>query len=586
MISALLYLQYHSLKNRTLMRIKRLKQPKYLLGGLVGGLYFYFYFIRSFMGLPGRRQPLTLATENLALYEAVGALMLVVAILIAWLVPHERAALSFSEAEVAFLFPAPLSRRGLVHFKLLRSQTAILFTSLLLMLISNRWGGKLWFHAAGWWLLLSTLNLHFLGSSFARTLLLDRGISNWQRRLGILALLLVVAGLAAAWTWRSLPPLDRSQFVLSRPLPELFPPAKHYLEQVLTSGPLPYIIYPLRLVVRPYLATTAAGFFLALCPALLVLAAHYVWVIRSDVAFEEASLAAARKTAEKLAAVRAGNWRSAGQQLKPRRQPFALGTTGPPAVAVLWKNLISTGQAFTLRMWVSLAILAVVACVVMGQALGNSGALPVLGGIAALLLVWSLILGPQFLRQDLRQDFLLADVLKTYPLPGWQIALGEVLAPAVVLTAIQWVLLLVSMGLWSQTGQLGLDAARIIAIGLSAALIVPMLNLITLLIPNAAVLLFPAWFQTGREGPQGLEATGQRIIFLFGQLVVFLITMIPAAAAFTMVFLLARLAISPTLAIPVAAVVAAMVLSAEAALGLWLLGWLFDRLDLSNEPTA
>src|SRR5205085_7964459 len=111
--------------------------------------------------------------------------------LLAWMVPHQRAALAFTEAEVAFLFPAPVTRRGLIHFKLLRSQTAILFTTVLLTLVANRFGGRAWIHAAGWWVILSTLNLHFLGSSFARTLLLERGISNWRRRLGILLLLAV-----------------------------------------------------------------------------------------------------------------------------------------------------------------------------------------------------------------------------------------------------------------------------------------------------------------------------------------------------------------------------------------------------------
>ena len=46
MIAALLYLQYHSFRNRLVSRFKRLKQPKYLVGAIVGGLYFYFYFFR------------------------------------------------------------------------------------------------------------------------------------------------------------------------------------------------------------------------------------------------------------------------------------------------------------------------------------------------------------------------------------------------------------------------------------------------------------------------------------------------------------------------------------------------------------
>jgi ABC-2 type transport system permease protein len=186
MVSPLLYLQFYSVKNRLVLRIKRLKQPKYLVGAIVGGLYFYWYFFRTFLGAPHARNALPLLSrpEDLALFESIGALALLIIMFLAWFVPHSRAALTFTEAEIAFLFPAPISRRGLIHFKLLRSQTAILFTTLLLTLVTTRAGGKAWVHIAGWWLILSTLNLHFLGSSFARTMLLDRGITNWQRRLG------------------------------------------------------------------------------------------------------------------------------------------------------------------------------------------------------------------------------------------------------------------------------------------------------------------------------------------------------------------------------------------------------------------
>ena len=45
------------------------------------------------------------------------------------------------------------------------------------------------------------------------------------------------------------------------------------------------------------------------------------------------------------------------------------------------------------------------------------------------------MIGPQLLRQDFRQDLPLADLLKTYPLRGWQLALGELLAPAAILTS-------------------------------------------------------------------------------------------------------------------------------------------------------
>src|SRR5437867_5126852 len=141
------------------------------------------------------------------MYESVGALILFGIVLLAWFVPRKRAALIFTEAEVAFLFPAPVSHRGLIHYKLLRSQLAILFTTLFLTLASGRLaaGGNAWIRIAGWWLILSTLNLHFLGSSFARTLLLERGISNWQRRSVALALVAALAGGIIFWGRHTLP---------------------------------------------------------------------------------------------------------------------------------------------------------------------------------------------------------------------------------------------------------------------------------------------------------------------------------------------------------------------------------------------
>ena len=102
-------------------------------------------------------------------------------------------------------------------------------------------------------------------------------------------------------------------------------------------------------------------------------------------------------------------------------------------------------------------------------------------------------------------------------------------------------------------------------------------------IPNGAVLLFPAWFQASRDGAHGIEATGQRLIFMFGQLFAVIIALIPAAGFFIGVFFVLRMFLGISLVIPAASFVAAFVLGLEAALGLILLGWLFERLDLSVE---
>ena len=107
-----------------------------------------------------------------------------------------------------------------------------------------------------------------------------------------------------------------------------------------------------------------------------------------------------------------------------------------------------------------------------------------------------------------------------------------------------------------------------------------------MLIPNLAVLLFPSWFQTGKDAPHGIEATGQRLIFMVGQLVVFCLALIPAALLFTALFWAVKYVTGWVAAVPLASAAAALVLAIEGALGLMLLGRLFEMLDLSTESTG
>jgi ABC-2 type transport system permease protein len=579
MIAALLYLQYHTVRNRLVSRFKRLKQPKYLIGAIVGGLYFYFYFFRYlFRGVGGRPGVnLNFSLEHLQLFELGGALALFVIVLLAWIVPHERAVLTFTEAEVAFLFPAPVSRRTLIHFKLLRSQLRILFSVLVLTFVSGRFGGNTWIHAFGWWVILSTLNLHFLGSSFARTLLLDRGVSNWLRRLLVFGLVAAMAGAVWVWAKRTLPAPGAADLANPEALLD-------YAQRVLTAGPALYLLYPFRLVVRPFLAQDATAFFIALVPVLVLFLLHYLWVIYSDVAFEEASVDASQKLAVRLAAVRAGNWQGARKNKKARRPWFKLAATGPSATALLWKNLIGVGQAFSVRLWISIIVVAVFLGAAFAGKAQSQAASIIMASFIAIALGYSLLLGPQLLRLDFRNDLPLADILKTFPMRGWQIALGEILAPVTVLVVFQWLLLLVGSGLVLYLP--GKQEALFLAIALGAAVLLPVLDLLLLQVPNAAVLLFPSWIQTGKDSPRGIEATGQRLIFALGQMLVLLLALLPAAAAFVGVFFLLYFTVGPAAAVPLASLAATIILAVEAGFGVMLLGKLFERFDVTEEHAS
>ena len=581
MITALFYLQVQSARNRLVTRFKRLKQPKYLFGALAGGLYFYFYFFRFLFQGAGRHSPhqtaLTgLPPEFMVPLESLGAAALFIIVVLAWLIPRDRAALTFTEAEVAFLFPAPVSRRTLIHFKLLRSQLRIFISAMFLTLLTRRFGGHAWTHGFGWWLILSTLDLHFLGSSFARTLLLDRGISNRLRRLMVFAMVGGLAGVVWLWAKKTLPPLTSEDTAD----PTAF---FNYAQQLLEAGPALYLLFPFHLLVRPFFAPDTTTFLTALAPAALLFLLHYCWVIFSDVAFEEASVAASQKLATKVAAIRAGNWQAAGKKPKAKRAWFPLAPVGPAATALLWKNLIGVGQIFSARLGIILLIVMIAFFAGFGGSAHVKNFSLIAGIITAALLGYSALLGPQLLRLDFRQDLPLADLLKTYPLAGWQIALGEILAPVAVLASFQWLLLLLGCALVLFLP--GEHAGLMLAIGLSAAVLLPVLDFLMLLIPNAAVLLFPSWVQAGKDSPRGVEAIGQRLIFAVGQMLVLALALVPAVLAFAAVYFLLKLALGPVVPIPFATLAACVILAVEGGFGVLLLGRWFERFDVTEESS-
>ncbi len=577
MIGAFLFLVSRSFLNRTKARFKRLKQPKYLIGAIFGLLYLYGYFFQ-FLFARGRHGDSTLGGAA-SIMEIVGPVILFLLVASAWIFPHERAALVFSEAEIAFLFPAPVSRRALIHFKLLKSQIAILFTVLLLTLITGRLftSSHAWMRVLGWWVILSTLNLHFLGASFARTMLLERGISNWFRRVLVMLLLTGLIVLTVFWARQTiaLPAIDNiTDWAAWR----------DYLRELVATPPLSYLLYPMRLVLRPYLATSTFEFARAFLCALGLIGLHYAWVVRSNVAFEETSLKLSRRVAEKMAVMRAGR----GFDTKPTkrsRAPFALAPVGFAPIAFLWKNLIAAQAAFRGRTIVIVLIPVILIAMTMGNLGKRGGGMMVATASMVTLIgyVWSLFIGAQLVRCDFRRDLASMDVLKLFPLRGWQVVTGEWLAPVVILTAVQWAMLSLVAVLIAFGGATATLPRLPLTWIFAAGFLTPFWNGLALLIPNAAVLLFPGWFQTRVDAPQGIEVTGQRLLLLFGQMIVIVVTIIPAAVAFGLGFAPLQFAGAETVAPLVGSAGAAVVLAIEIAFGIWLVGKLFDRFDLGAE---
>lgn len=584
MLRALLYLRSHTLRNLVVSRTRRLRQPKYFAAFAVGALYFWFFFLRP-MFLPAQAHhlpidPVAVPAHFAPVLFAAAALAFCLVLAFGWIVPGPPRSLSFSEAEIAFLFPAPITRRRLVHYKLLSSQIAIFITSLFFTLLTRRWsflGGNLLTHALGWWLILSTVNLHFTGA--ALTLLrLDRDGENRSRRwLPALAALGVVALAVLVWLGHAPPPSSATGNSFEYPV--------RYLAAVFSTPPLPWLLWPAQAVLHPFFAATTAEFLGALAPAALVLLVHYLWVVRIDAPFAEASIMQAQRRSARVAAWRGGASRGRSARSGPRPGPFALASTGRPEIAFLWKNLLSTRSFFRPRVAVWSALILASLCLWLRERPDYAPFQIMLLTVGAIFTGYTWLIGPQLARQDLRSDLGNTDIFKTYPLHGWQVVLGQLLTPTAILTVLLWLGLLV-VSLCLPVSRLAwLTPPVHVAATLAAALLVPFLCVVQLLIPTAATVLFPAWYHAtrGLATTRGIEVLGQRLIFVAGQLATVLVAIIPVAVTGAAVLFLTQWLIGLTSAVLLAAFVMAALLTGEIALGLHWLGRRFERFDLSAD---
>jgi ABC-2 type transport system permease protein len=559
------YLAWRSAHNRVARQLGHLRSPRYVAALLLGLAYLWFVVIAQ------RPAPATGELADPRWLELVGAIGLLGAVAWGWIFGVERRVLAFSPAEVTFLFSGPVSRRGLIQFKLLRSQLLILFNALLwtLILSRERFGVSPWLRVISIWVLLTTLSFHRLGASFVRTSLAEHGRLGLRHRVVSLVVLGVVL---IALTWSigdTLPRLADAE--AQTPLGFLSALGEA------AAQPLPTALtYPFRLMIRPLTAPSVSAWLNALWPALVLLVLHYIWVVRSDTAFEEAAAAVSLQRGRALSERRAGRPppRAAGRVTPPL---FRLAPQGWPAGAILWKNLVAVTR--TQRVRNVALVLAIGAVIVTALSFEPEGMLAEIAGWFAV--TWAgamMVIGPQWVRNDLRGDLLKLDLLRSYPLRGWSVVIAEVGASALVLTVIQLSLLVIGYlaFLGNQSMEPALDERTLLLF--AAFTFLPGINLLGMIIQNGTALLYPAWVHLGSGRPAGVEALGQNMLMMVVFVALLAVTLLLPVAIGGGAFLLLHPAINGWAALP-ATVLVLGAIAFEAALLVEWLGRLFERTD-------
>src|SRR5262249_7731726 len=136
MLASSLYIIVCTARNRVRVRLRRLREPRYLMGAVVGAAYLYFSFFARMRGqsVGNQRRRRVAAGAPVAMLAALRdtrpallGVRLLAFSAVGWGLPFESSLLDFSPAEVQFLFPAPVTRRALLIHRMLRSQLGLLF---------------------------------------------------------------------------------------------------------------------------------------------------------------------------------------------------------------------------------------------------------------------------------------------------------------------------------------------------------------------------------------------------------------------------------------------------------------------------
>ncbi len=544
MTGALAYIALVSAKNRLLLAVRKLRNPRYLISAAAGFAYFYLFLGRG-MGRNSTQFQRMFGTSELAVNITAGIMFVILVAVLAW--PSSRGGVELSEAEIQFLFAGPLRRRDVLLYKFLRSQLQIAFSSAIAAFFAVRSR-----NFVGMWFIFGSLSLYMMMMEQVRARLRALHIGFTVRLLTVLAILGGVSWMAKEAGTFNTPWMH----------------ALLYFPRFFALAALPGI--PLQSRLAAYAVLTLFGFV------------SFIVAATVDVNFREGSIELTQRKANAIARSRSqqsGQW-IAFKRLPP---PFRLAETGAPEIAIIWKNLIASLRIGMMPI--------LVLCGGMAFVVGESFLIPeeAAAKVTAMMMLFLCALvplvGANAIGMDLRLDIQRIDALKTFPLQGERLVAAELAAPVIVIGLLELLFMTITAVFLNTRGAGGPFTRYVTAQHLVIAFIfiIPLCAMLITL-RNAGMLLFPAWALRSKEEPRGAVVVGQRLVMAIVNLIVLAISVIPAAIVFIPAFFIANrfFAGSPGF-LAIATIPSVAVIVAELWLAVKLMGSYFEGFDATTE---
>ena len=412
-------------------------------------------------------------------------------------------AVTFSPAEVDFLFPGPFTRRQLLSYKLVKTGLAGIPSALLFGVVLGRYGGSYAGRCVAAWLTFQFVQMVAMTAALLQATAGERAFAT-GRRWALLGGLAVALALAApvVLRHRDMRPAEIAQRVQSTTWARVALSPFGVFAQAVTADRL----WPDG-ARWDALAMAIDGTLVAV-------------VFSLDANYLETAAAASGKRYARLARLRQGGLAGlaspATAKLRVWMLPWLAGA-GP----VAWRQL--TGVVRTSRglLWV-LAIVAIVMGATVARTTDAERSLATLVSLS----VWANLFLTSMLRFDFRGDLDHLDMLRSLPLRPSAVAAAELVAPTVVLSAVQFLLLAAAAtfghlrGTWVMVG---------------AAFVVPA-NAVLVGSENLLFLLFPSRPPAAVAGDMGM--VGRQTILFIARLLILIVVAIGVGSTGYLAFLL------------------------------------------------